>query len=336
MPLLIALLLLVAPAGAQPVGAVALAPGQARLEGDAIGTFRGIVVDARDGEGLAGVPLKLVRPSPAASRSWPEPWTPEAWNEAEDLLSVVSASDGSFRFDGLPGGSYRVRSDDRWLPRRGVDGYVAPGESITRRLELETGARLRGRVQDEAGRPVAQLPVLLAGLDRGDGQNAGRGRAASKPTRSAEDGSFELRWIPPGTAWVQAGHRDLGFSSPLALPLEEGARVEGVVLIVPDERDRLANKDSDGGVGIRLDFTERGPVLAGVVEGLPAALAGLQQGDLIASIDGHGTLFMTSPEFINRCRGRTGTTVELTYVRGASGPVDVSLVREPLPRPDRR
>ena len=310
---------------------MAWAPGQARLQGDDIGTFRGRVVNDRSGDGLEGVPLKLLRPSAAASRTWPEPWTPESWNEDEDLLSVVSASDGSFRFDGLPAGAYRVRVDSRWLPRRAVDGYVKPGGSVTGSLELSPGGRIRGRVEDEAGQPIAQMLVLVAGLDRGDGLNGGGGRPASMPTRAADDGTFELRWVPPGTAWVQAGHRDLGFSETVPVDVGEGTQHDGLRLVVPDERAVLATRESGGGIGVRLDFTARGPVLADVVEGLPADRAGLQGGDLIVAIDGHAALFMLSREFVSRCRGRPGTSVEITWVRGSSGPTDLVLVREPIP-----
>ncbi len=331
MLLWIALLSLLAPAAAQE-GVPVLAPGQARLRGDAIGSFRGRVLDADTGEGVADVPLQLLRPSPTAGRTWPEPWAPESWNEDERLLTVETNADGAFRFDALPPGAYRVQVDDRWLPHVSADAYIDAGDSVSRQLVLEAGARITGRVFADGGQPVGNLPVFLAGLDRGDGLNAGRGRPASRPTRAAADGSFELRWVPTGTAWVQAGHAELGYAAPIAVQVDGGSHVDGVELRVPDERELLAASESGGGIGVRLDFTERGPIVASVIEDLPAARAGLLAGDLILSIDGRPTRFMTSREFIQRCRGRVGSSLRVTSRRGEGEPRDHELTRQTIPR----
>jgi hypothetical protein len=326
-PLWIAALLLLVPAAAAQEGVPALAPGQARLAGDAIGTLRGDVVDARSGEGLADVLVQLLRPSGMDARAWPEPWAPESWSEDEELLSVRSAPDGGYRFDALPPGRYRVRIAERWLPDASSDAWIEPGGVETRRLELDAGAWVAGRVVDAAGEPMADIPIFVAGVDGGDGLNSARGKVGSQPTHSGADGSFVLRWVPPGTAYVQAGHRTRGYGRPVAVEVPDGGRVRGVELVGPDGSDAPGEGDRGGGVGVRLEFTPRGPVISEVIEGLPAAGAGLQRGDALVGIDGRSTRFMTSREFIDRCRGRAGTEVELTWVRGDSGPVDTVLVR---------
>lgn len=331
---LIALLLLSPLAHAD--GVRVLAPGQARLSDDAVGTFKGEVVSAVTGRALAGVPLVLLRPAPTEARSWPEPWAPEAWREDERLLRVKTGPDGTWRFDGLPSGPYRVVVDNRWLPKRSIDRYVDPGAVVSGRMELTVGTRVSGRVVNEEGDPLASFPVYVAGLDLGDGRNSSRGRPASEPGHTGPDGTFTLRWVPQGTAWLQAGRIEYGFSPLQPLVLEPGtAEVGDVQLVVTHEAERLAEAESGGGIGVRLDFTPRGPVVSSLVPSLPAAEAGMLEGDVIVTIDGRSTRFMTSIEFIQRCRGQVGSTVELTLVRDGA-PRDVTLTRESIPRRRRK
>ncbi|NOT28882.1 MAG: hypothetical protein HOP15_00375, partial [Planctomycetes bacterium] len=79
---------------------------------------------------------------------------------------IVSVADAEGRFE------LRDVEPGRWIAAR-EEGYLdslctalegAPGESIERVLELAAGgARLRGRVLDRAGTPVARAAVM-AGL----------------------------------------------------------------------------------------------------------------------------------------------------------------------------
>jgi carboxyl-terminal processing protease len=67
-------------------------------------------------------------------------------------------------------------------------------------------------------------------------------------------------------------------------------------------------------------------------DGSPAAKAGLMPGDYIRAIDGQSTRDTTVYEGQRRLRGRPGTTVRLTVLRGnAAEPHEVDLVREELP-----
>lgn len=67
-------------------------------------------------------------------------------------------------------------------------------------------------------------------------------------------------------------------------------------------------------------------------EGSPAARAGLQPGDYIRAIDGQSTRDTSVFEGTRLLRGKAGTTVRLTVLRGnAADPHDVELVREDLP-----
>jgi len=67
-------------------------------------------------------------------------------------------------------------------------------------------------------------------------------------------------------------------------------------------------------------------------EGSPAARAGLQPGDYIRAIDGQSTRDTSVFEGTHLLRGKAGSTVRLTVLRGnAADPHDVELTREELP-----
>ena len=67
-------------------------------------------------------------------------------------------------------------------------------------------------------------------------------------------------------------------------------------------------------------------------DGSPAARAGLQPGDYIRAIDGQSTRDTSVFEGTRLLRGKPGTKVRLTVLRGnAADPHDVELVREDLP-----
>lgn len=67
-------------------------------------------------------------------------------------------------------------------------------------------------------------------------------------------------------------------------------------------------------------------------DGSPAARAGLMTGDYIRAIDGQSTRDTSVYEGMRLLRGKAGTTVRLTVLRGnAAEPHDVELTRENLP-----
>lgn len=71
-----------------------------------------------------------------------------------------------------------------------------------------------------------------------------------------------------------------------------------------------------------------------VLDGSPAARAGLVPGDYIRGIDDQPTRTMSVFEGTRRLRGEVGSQVSLTVIRGnAADPHAIELVREPLPEP---
>jgi len=311
---LAAVLLNLAPQPAETHVAV-WAPGQIVLDEGEPGRLMGKVTDRASGEPLGGLRLVLLRPALSTGRTFPEPWVAHGSDsKAKAVAQVTTASDGSFRFEGLSVGRYVVRA------RAALEG--SPGEEAnlsvehpvrTVSLSLDLGRSLSGTVMDAQGQPLSGLFVLLAGLDLGDGRNTLDPDKTAPWTRSDRDGRFTLAQLPEGILHLQAIHQDYGFSLPRRVSADE--IVSHLELSVPDERVMLAPAARSGGIGVSLSFSPRGPKLSRVVPDLPAHRAGLILGDLVESIDGRPTPFMTRMEFIHRCRGKAGSTVILKVER---------------------
>ncbi len=91
---------------------------------------------------------------------------------------------------------------------------------------------------------------------------------------------------------------------------------------------------SFGGVGLSISkATESTPAkpayveVASPIEDTPGAKAGIQAGDLITAIDGLPTPEMTMNEVLQHLRGKIGTPVTVTILRGANMKFDVTLIR---------
>lgn len=69
------------------------------------------------------------------------------------------------------------------------------------------------------------------------------------------------------------------------------------------------------GAYISLDKNTSLPKISGVMEGMPAAVAGLRADDIIYAVDGEETYNMSLQEAVSAIKGAEGTTVELTIAR---------------------
>jgi hypothetical protein len=306
------------------------APGQVVLDENEPGRLLGKVTDRSSGEALGGLRLVLLRPALSTGRTFPEPWVAHGSDSrALTVAQVTTARDGSFRFEGLSVGRYLLRARAALKGSAGEEANLSVEHPVrTVSLALDLGRSLSGTVVDAQGKPLPGLFVLLAGLDLGDGRNALDPDETAPWTRSDRDGHFTLAQLPEGILHVQAVHKDYGFSLPQAVGADE---IQGhIELSVPDERVFLDPLSRSGGIGVSLSFSTRGPKLSRVVPDLPAYRAGLLVGDLVVSIDGRPTPFMTRMEFINRCRGKAGSTVVLRIER-AGRPLEFQLQRAVLP-----
>lgn len=84
-----------------------------------------------------------------------------------------------------------------------------------------------------------------------------------------------------------------------------------------------------GGVGIEVTLRKGWLTVVAPIEGSPAARAGIKPGDRIVKVNGVSTKEMDISEAVARMRGRPGSRVSLTILRGESRhPFDVPLMRE--------
>ncbi len=104
----------------------------------------------------------------------------------------------------------------------------------------------------------------------------------------------------------------------------EYAIVEGVLgtldphtnLLRPDDFETMktSTKGSFGGLGIEVGMRDTQITVLRVIDGNPAAKAGIEVGDRIVQVDGESTVTMGLTEAVDRMRGEPGTTVTL-YIR---------------------
>ena len=86
------------------------------------------------------------------------------------------------------------------------------------------------------------------------------------------------------------------------------------------------------GVGITIQQSEQGLVVVEVTEGGSAQSAGVQQGDLLESVDGQSVAQMTTAQVRDLVRGEEGTSVRLGLLRQAEA-LEVTAVRRRIEVP---
>jgi len=114
-------------------------------------------------------------------------------------------------------------------------------------------------------------------------------------------------------------------------PVPRGQLVDDSVAgLVASLHDRFSNyfsaaeykrfqETTDGefsGVGMTVAHDPRGLLVKDVYDQSPAARAGLRQGDVIVEVDGHSLRGRSSDDATTQIKGRPGTTVRLTWLRG--------------------
>ena len=92
---------------------------------------------------------------------------------------------------------------------------------------------------------------------------------------------------------------------------------------------RTQNYGNYGGLGMTVGIREDMLTVITPFKDNPAALAGVQNGDIISHIDGESTAVMSLSDAVNLLRGEPGTPVSVTIVReGESRPIEVTVTRE--------
>jgi carboxyl-terminal processing protease len=81
------------------------------------------------------------------------------------------------------------------------------------------------------------------------------------------------------------------------------------------------------GVGMNVEEVPRGLRVLTVFKGSPAAKGGLEPGDEIIAVNGHSLRGASSEQATTRIKGRAGTAVTLTVVKGKADPREIELKR---------
>lgn len=242
----------------------------------------------------------------------PRPYTSRVYEPLR-----VSHSQGRFRFGPVRPGTYdfRARADglaDGTSPRMVVRrGATAVGADIV----LEEGATISGTVENEAGEPVVNALVQeFSPLSSLQNQRA----------RTGADGSFELSGLAPGRRSLRVNAR--GYIATVVSGLEVGPAQElrqDVVLSEQKEGETL----SFAGIGAVLRRHDDGVVIQSTLDDQPAQIHGLEQGDVIVSVDGDRTSSMRFDRVIEMIRGKPGEPVMLEIDRDGEGRMKIEVER---------
>jgi carboxyl-terminal processing protease len=108
------------------------------------------------------------------------------------------------------------------------------------------------------------------------------------------------------------------------------------IFLTPDqlkaEQDSLQGRLT--GIGVIVDQRSGVPIVVSVIDGSPAAAAGIRPGDMIITVDGQPVDRMTVEQVVSAIRGPAGTTVTLTVRHaGDTATTDISLVRQEIKIP---
>ncbi len=82
-----------------------------------------------------------------------------------------------------------------------------------------------------------------------------------------------------------------------------------------------------GGVGLIITKVEKGVLVVSPIEGTPAYKAGVSAGDIIIKINGESSVELNINEVVKKLRGKPGTDVTVTILRGDSLTFDVTITR---------
>ena len=105
----------------------------------------------------------------------------------QDIATIGSADDGTFRFDRLTPGVYDLAIPAWGVARRGITATQEPVQPVTIRLTGGSGSSLTGVVQNASGAPLAGVTVKLA-----------RDGVQVAETSTAADGAFRFGGLPLG------------------------------------------------------------------------------------------------------------------------------------------
>ncbi len=198
----------------------------------------------------------------------------------------------------------------------GFVGRLDDGSPITALMDVvwvgERG-RCQGIIEPDLNRTV-KLSGLVLGLL--EGERAWLQSCLGFEELNGPDGRFELVGrAEEGTCRVQAFRLDGALrasSDVLRLPIDGDEEYYEIRLFLPEA--------DIGGIGARVEAVEQGVYLPSLLDGGPAAEAGIRNGETITEVDGQSLAGLDINEAITRITGPVGSEATLT-VLGEDGTV---------------
>lgn len=199
---------------------------------------------------------------------------------------------GSWSLSELPAGNYKV-SVTAGPGTAEVQAAMSAGKDTSGvRIELAPKVTVRGSVVDTEGKPLAGMEVYVSA----PGTWSGGGGDEEKRNVTDEGGRYEVTNAPSGKVQVSVHPRSWGSNEYAWTNMPAVLSSEASVTNLPPikvARRRVKDGDASGYFGLKFKESEPGAdplarqlTVAHVQPNSPAALAGLQIGDTITSVDG--------------------------------------------------
>jgi hypothetical protein len=239
----------------------------------------------------------------------------------------ISDPAGQFLLERLPPGRYVLTaSADGRPPARSSSIEVEPARTTHHvRITLARGATLSGTILDgETRQPIAGARVVLDAV-------TSTGANAIDGATSDASGAYSLQGVPPGPFSVRVA-RD-GYRTKIVPGLTtRGAPVIREDIALTPRGEGSAGESELVGIGAVLSPSAAGVTIASLIDGGPAARAGLQGGDRLLRIDGADVTAMPLSDCVQRLRGQEGSRVRIAVAREGGGEVELTVTRATIVR----
>jgi hypothetical protein len=284
-----------------PMDVTATAPGFApgRSSGVAA-TSQAVIIELARGGAIAGVVTGRGQPLSHFTVHVLQRSAPDGPGDFFQQDMRVVSPDGGYRLADLPPGRYSVTAAAPGLAPVEKPGVaVAPGRETRVDLELAPGASLAGTVRDAR----SQAPVAGAVIRLSTGSELAM-------TYTDAGGGFAISDIAPGRRSLEVQHPGYVGRVESGIELVQGAEQRVDVALAPAAADGDRALEI-AGIGAVLTMQEQRLMVQDVVPHGPAAVAGIEPGEEVFSIDGRSTREQSFGDNIEGIRGLVGTVVRL-------------------------